>query len=49
MMYVQSKNMIADIGTRKGAKIKDIEEDSDWINGTLWRSMDECDFSLKTV
>ena len=47
--YVRSKNMIADIGTRKGAKIKDVEQDSEWINGKPWMSMDECDFPLKTV
>ena len=41
--------MIADIGTRKGAKIKDIEQDSEWINGKPWMSMDECDFPFKTV
>ena len=41
--------MTADIGTRKGAKIKDIKQDSEWINGKPWRSMEECDFPLKTV
>ena len=47
--YVQSKNMIADIGTRKGAKIKDIKQDSEWINGKPRMSMEECDFPLKTA
>ena len=47
--YVQSKNMIADIGTRKGAKMKDVGPDSEWINGKPWMSMNECDFSLKMV
>ena len=32
--YVDSKNMIADLGTRKGAKINDVEG-SDWINGLV--------------
>ena len=41
--------MIADIGTRKGAKIKDIKQDSEWINGKPWMSMEECGFPLKTV
>ena len=31
--YVDSKNMIADLGIRKGAKINDVVEGSDWING----------------
>ena len=29
--YVESSNMVADLGTRKGAKISDVMEDSDWI------------------
>ena len=29
--YVESRNMIADLGTRKGAKIADVEPKSDWI------------------
>ena len=44
-----SKNIIADMGTRKGAKIKDIEQDIEWINGKPWMSMDESDFPLKNV
>ena len=31
--YVKSKNMIADLGTRKGAKIEDVSETSQWNNG----------------
>ena len=33
--YVESSNMIADIGTRKGVGISDIQ-DSTWINGLDW-------------
>ena len=31
--YIRSKNNIADIGTRKGVQVKDIEQNSPWING----------------
>ena len=34
--YVQSKNMIADLGTKKGAKVKDVMDNSTWINGYGW-------------
>ena len=34
--YVDSKNMIADIGTRKGTKLKDVDQASQWINGYDW-------------
>ena len=32
-VYIQSKSMIADIGTRRGATIKDVDQSSTWING----------------
>ena len=41
--------MIADLGTRKGAKIEDIGESSDWINGMSWMNGEEYDFPVKTV
>ena len=31
--YVDSANTIADIDTRKRSSIKDIEEDSEWMQG----------------
>ena len=31
--YVQSKDMIADMGTRKGKKLKNVDQNSVWING----------------
>ena len=34
--YVESKNMTADLGTRKGAKISDVSENSRWVNGEDW-------------
>ena len=41
---VNTKNMIADLGTRKGAKIS---EDSSWICGLTWMKGSECDFPIK--
>ena len=43
--YVDSRNMCADIGTRKGAKI----DDSEWIGGKEWMSGHERDFLVKTA
>ena len=30
--YIDTKNMIADIGTRRGTTLKEIKQDSLWIN-----------------
>ena len=47
--YVQSKNMIADLGTKKGAKVKYVRDDSTWINGYNWMERDFSKFPVKTV
>ena len=47
--HVASENMIADLGTRKGATIEDVGPNSKWINGYPWMSGEEKDFPLKTV
>ena len=41
--------MIADIGTRKGVKIKDINQDSIWRNGFEWMKLDQSQFPVKSV
>ena len=46
--YVDSKNMIVDIGTRKGAKMS-VRSDSNWICGLTWMEGGECDFPIKTL
>ena len=46
---VESSNMIADLGTRKGAKISDVVEDSDWINGLAWMRKPEDGFPTFTL
>ena len=47
--YVRSKDNIADLGTRKGAQIKDVGPESDWINGLPWMREDEESFPLIEV
>ncbi|XP_066918232.1 uncharacterized protein [Clytia hemisphaerica] len=37
--YVQSEDMAADIGTRKGATINDVDQNSTWINGFPWMTL----------
>ena len=41
--------MVADQGTRKGAKIPDIIEGSDWNNGLNWMRRPEEDFPIFTI
>ena len=47
--FTESENMIADLGTRKGAKIEDIIPNSSWDKGLPWMRGDEKNFPLKTV
>jgi len=46
-LYIDSVNMIADIGTRKGATINDITADSTWINGYQWMTKNAIHFPTK--
>ncbi|MEM7375655.1 MAG: hypothetical protein AAF587_44090, partial [Bacteroidota bacterium] len=47
--FVNSQNMIADIGTRKGASLADVSEDSTWFNGFQWMSESKSAFPVKSV
>ena len=47
--YVDRERMIADLGTRKGAKIVDVTPDSPWIQGLPWMRYKEANFPLKTA
>ena len=47
--YVESKQNVADIGTRKGATLRCIGPDGEWTNGYEWMRGDESDFPIKTV
>ena len=41
--------MIADIGTRKGAKLENVSENSVWIKGLDWMHKDKSEFPVSTV
>ena len=43
--YVNTDEMIADLGTRKGATTQDVNQDSAWINGHAWMTLDCSQFS----
>ena len=47
--YVDSRNMIPDVGTRKGMTLEDMGSESEWINGMSWMRGAECDFPVKTA
>ena len=47
--HAASDNMIADIGTRKGAKIKDVRPDTVWIMGFPWMRLSEPEFPIKHI
>ena len=40
--------MPADVGTRKGASIEDVSENSKWKNAFPWMEKDVKDFPVKT-
>ena len=47
--YVESKQNVADIGTRKGATLSCLGPDGVWTNGYEWMRGAESDFPIKTV
>ena len=47
--YIPTKEMIADIGTRKGATIEDVNNKSTWINGHSWMHKQSKDFPVMTA
>ena len=34
--YIDSKQMMADLGTRKGVALSDVQEESEWFIGQEW-------------
>ena len=46
--YITSENNIADLGTRKGATISQIDSKSDWNLGMPWMRGEESDFPTAT-
>ena len=47
--FVDSENMIADLGTRRCSDIRLVGPDSDWINGYGWMTKDESEFPKKSA
>ena len=47
--YVGTKDMIADLGTRKGVKISDVAADSLWMNGHAWMKLEQACFPIKSI
>ncbi|MEO1895331.1 MAG: hypothetical protein ABGX32_03585, partial [Methylococcales bacterium] len=47
--YVRSCDMIADLGTRKGAQIEDMKQSGQWVNGKPWMRLPESEFPVSTV
>ena len=47
--YVESKQNVADIGTRKGATLRCLGPEGEWTNGYAWMRGAETDFPIKTV
>ena len=47
--YIETANMVADLGTRNGAKIEDVSEDSKWLNGQNWCKNIKEIFPIKSV
>ena len=47
--YVNSKNVIADLGTRKSVKIEEVGPNSPWIQEHSWMSERVVKFPIKTI
>ena len=47
--YIDSKNNISDLGTKKGNKLSDVLGDSVWVNGYEWAKGDISDFPILSV
>ena len=46
---VQSKDMIADLGTRKVFKTEQVDQESIWKNSFEWMKLESSQFPTKTV
>ena len=47
--YIDTKDNTSDLGTRRGAKISDVSDDSAWVKGPVWASLDKASFPVKSV
>ena len=47
--YIASKDIIADLGTRKGAKSKNVGPESAWIQGYPWMRSVATEFHIQST
>ena len=47
--HVDGINNLADLGTRDGVKLQDIDQDSDWQNGKTWMRQEFHDMPIRPV
>ena len=47
--YIETANMTADLGTRKGVNIEDISDNSLWHNGQNWAKSDKKCFPIRSI
>ena len=47
--HTKRGNMVADLGTRKGATVQQVSPGSPWIEGLPWMRKDSSEFPLSTV
>ena len=46
--YINSKNNIADLGTKRRAKLSDVLDNSIWVNGHDWAKLDKTQFPIQS-
>ncbi|XP_066910448.1 uncharacterized protein [Clytia hemisphaerica] len=47
--HIRSKQMVVDVGIRRGATIHDVKPESPWINGQPWMHLPKSEFPAKRV
>ena len=48
-IYTQAKDMTADLGTKKGVKTEQVDQESVWKNRFEWMKLESSQFPIKTV
>ena len=49
LYHVESKKMVADMGTRKGTKVSDVAPGGRWPEGDDWMEREESEFPIRTA
>ena len=47
--YIKTTDMMADIGTRRGATLEDVQPNSPWFNGLPWMKLPISDFPTQSA